>query len=830
MLGIIGNLFLLLAFVGSVISLVAYYRSTRVGSESAVWLRTGRLSWAAATVVIFASAIFLWVAIFTHQFQYHYVWSNTSMSLSWYYLLSSFWAGQEGSFLLWIMYTSLIGFAIMAWNKDYESHVMTVIGLCQVFMISMIVGLKLGFFTLGSSPFVTLAERFPDAQFLQAGGVPPDGQGLNELLQNIWMAIHPPTMFSGFAAMIVPFAFAVTGLWTRRYTEWVRPALPWALYGNLILMSGILMGGYWAYVTLSFGGYWAWDPVENSSLVPWLVGVAGIHAMVAQKRSGTNHKAAIILNIVAFMLVVYSTFLTRSGILGDISVHSFVDLGLYNQLLLWILSMGVVGFGAFAYRYKELPTPKREAYLLSREFLIFTGAMLLCAMAAVIILGTSTPIIGRIFLDSPSGVPIEFYNKWTLPIAVTTAFVVGLGQLFWWTKMSVESVNRVLVRPLAAAVISTAMVLILTPFAEGTVRPEAIAQAGPEMIEAGVGASIGHLWSVYGTSILLLLLLFASFFAFYGNLIVLWRVGRGNAKLAGGAITHVGFAVMLFGILTSSGFTNALSDQSGPVRRADGTIGERQNFVIERGQTLPVEGYSVRYAGTEMTKEGHPAYLIEFADASGRSFTARAVSFKGNNDQWIQHPYVKSWFEKDLFVAVSPKEMFGESEEEEAAGTIGLSRGQTIDLSDTYAITFQEFEMDAANAHGAQNAQISVAARLSVTNKMSGESRDVEPVYIILEDRSQHFEPAEIADWGLTIAFTGMSVDTGQIAVTVQGGDLPSAQPQDWVLVQAYEKPFINLLWFGSFIMLGGFGIAMARRISEQKEAEKREKERNQEA
>src|SRR5690625_480192 len=156
------------------------------------------------------------------------------------------------------------------------------------------------------------------------------------------MAIHPPMLFVGFAAMVVPFAFAVTALWKRQYTQWVRAALPWTIFAVLVLGVGIALGGYWAYITLSFGGYWAWDPVENSSLVPWLVGVAAFHAMIIQKKSGQGHKAALIFSILAYMLVIYSTFLTRSGILGDVSVHSFVDLGLHNQLLIWILVLGIM--------------------------------------------------------------------------------------------------------------------------------------------------------------------------------------------------------------------------------------------------------------------------------------------------------------------------------------------------------------------------------------------------------------------------------------------------------------------------------------------------------
>ncbi|MEM6336221.1 MAG: cytochrome c biogenesis protein CcsA, partial [Bacteroidota bacterium] len=467
MVGILGNVLILGSFVLCIGTVFAYYRATndqRAGVESN-WLRLGRLGWTLSTTMLFGASGLLWYLLFTHDFSYYYVWKNTSLDLPPYYLISSLWAGQEGSFMVWMMFTGLTGWGVIKYGRHLEAPSMAVIAFCQMFMISMIVGLQFGSVPIGSDPFKLLTTHFPDAPFLQNGGTPPDGNGLNDLLKNPWMAIHPPTMFIGFALMIVPFAYAIAGLWTRDYSSWVKPALPWALFSAMMLGSGLLMGGYWAYVTLSFGGYWAWDPVENSSLVPWLIGVAAIHTMLAQKRSGQSYKASILLNIIAYMLVVYSTFLTRSGILGDISVHSFVDLGLNNQLLLWILSMGAIGFGLYIKRYKELPTPKKEPALLSREFMIFSGAMLLCAISLVIILGTSAPIFGRIFRDNPSGVPIEFYNKWSLPITAVIAFLIGLGQLFWWNRMKVENVNKVLLWPLVASVAGTVLILVVTPFA-----------------------------------------------------------------------------------------------------------------------------------------------------------------------------------------------------------------------------------------------------------------------------------------------------------------------------------------------------------------------------
>ncbi|MDX1547383.1 MAG: cytochrome c biogenesis protein CcsA, partial [Rhodothermales bacterium] len=636
MLGTVGQLLILLAFVATGLAGFAFFRAARdagrLTTDPVDWARIGRLAWIAMT----AAAVLAWgilvYLIATHQFQYAYVYQQSSRDLPVYYLFSASWAGQEGSFLLWILLTAFVGLSLIKWaDRDYRAPVMAVVAFCQFFLWSMIVGLQFGGLKIGASPFASLAEAFPEAPIFQANPdfVPADGTGLNDLLQNYWMVIHPPTLFVGFSTMIVPFAFAIAALWKRRYTEWVRPALPWTLFSVMILGVGIAMGGYWAYETLSFGGYWAWDPVENSSFVPWLIGVAAIHMMLIQKKSGHGHKAALFLNILAYMLVIYSTFLTRSGILGDISVHSFVDLGLYNQLLLWILAMGVLGFGLFAVRYRALPTPTKEPYWLSREMMIFAGAMLLCAIGAVVLLGTSAPIFGRVFRDNPASVPIAFYNKWSLPLTIGFVFLAGLGQVFWWNKMSVENVNRVLIKPMALAVASTLAVLVLTPFVELSVQPEV---AAPVAQAAGLGGLSGF-WGSYGAGLLLLLLLFVAFFAFYGNGLVLWRIARGNPKMAGGALAHVGLALTILGIISSGAFSDALTDAA-PAE-------ERENFVLERGEPRTVEGYRIEYTGAVPAERGRTRYVLHFTDPAGRDFTVRPVVYKSNKDQWIQHPEVK---------------------------------------------------------------------------------------------------------------------------------------------------------------------------------------------
>lgn len=476
------------------------------------------------------------------------------------------------------------------------------------------------------------------------------------------------------------------------------------------------------------------------------------------------------------------------------SVHSFVDLGLHNQLLLWILSMGVLGFGLFAYRYRDLPRPDREPYYLSREFMIFSGAMLICAIAAVVILGTSAPIFGRIFRDNPAAVPIEFYNKWTLPLSVGFMFLAGLGQLFWWNKMSVESVNRVLLKPIALSVAATLLILIFTPFVQETVN------LNPEPVTM-VEASVTGFWSMYGQGLLMLLLLFVSFFALFGNGIVLWRVARGNLRMAGGAMAHVGLALTLLGIIASGAFSNPLAPPEPG----------RENFIAERNKPVMVEGYTVTYAGQETTAEGRPRYVLNFEDQQGRSFTVKPVAYKSNKDQWIQHPDLKMYMEKDIFVAVSPSVMFEEQGVRD--DEFSLQRGQTtaIGTNNEFHVLFKSFDADPSAMLSDTSDTLRVGAVLDVTNTQTGETRELRPVYLLRKSNGQvSFIPARAEDWNLTLTFQRMNVNTGEIVLGVEG---VRVMPEDWLVVQAYEKPFINILWIGIIIMTGGFGLAFARRM-----------------
>ncbi|MEB2355980.1 MAG: cytochrome c biogenesis protein CcsA, partial [Ignavibacteriales bacterium] len=436
----IGSIFLSAALVFSVIAMVMYFLSFRGYKNT---LNFARYSYHGMAIFVIAASAFLWYAILTHQYQYKYIFSYSNNSLTTGLLFSSFWGGQEGSFMLWLLLTSIIGIILQSYSSkrgDLEPRVMAVFTLATSFLLVMVSPwFKNPFEYIWMTPIFIDAKSinpqyfnlsflqnyiFTDQQSnttyiqmskelyaaLSQAGVSvnqfiADGKGLNPQLLNYWMQIHPPMLFIGFAMATVPFSFAIAALMKNEYRDWVNQSLPWMLAGVAILGLGIMIGGYWAYEMLGWGGYWAWDPVENSSLIPWLIGVAAIHTMLVQKRSlkstngvGRYAKTNLILSILTYIFVLYSTFLTRSGVLGDASVHSFVDPGnlVYFFLVIFITTFILIGFGGIVYRWKYLEDKTvYDESLLSRELSLFTAAIVLVASAIIVLGGTSAPLFGQ---------------------------------------------------------------------------------------------------------------------------------------------------------------------------------------------------------------------------------------------------------------------------------------------------------------------------------------------------------------------------------------------------------------------------------------------------
>jgi cytochrome c-type biogenesis protein CcmF len=269
-MAVLGNAMLIAALISAVLSAGSYYRSALRRSTSPV---RPRLLLFASTLFVVIASLGLLDLIVTHDYSAGYVYSYSDNSLSLHFLISSFYAGQEGSFLFWALCSGIIAILLCRYTnkRGIESPVMAVFMTVEAFLILLVVV---------RSPFRTVWEMFPGAP----PSAPPDGRGLNPLLQNFWMVIHPPVLFIGFAAMAVPFSMAAAGLWKKASSMLPDHAFPWVLASVAILGLGIMLGAYWAYGVLGWGGYWGWDPVENSSLVPWLTGVGLLHTLLAQDR------------------------------------------------------------------------------------------------------------------------------------------------------------------------------------------------------------------------------------------------------------------------------------------------------------------------------------------------------------------------------------------------------------------------------------------------------------------------------------------------------------------------------------------------------------------
>ncbi|MEL6277135.1 MAG: cytochrome c biogenesis protein CcsA, partial [Bacteroidota bacterium] len=297
----LGHFAILLSFTAALLSTISYSIATHCRHQPIVsrsWGKLGRVSFVTHGLAVFTAIGTIFFVMLSKYYEFQYVQAHVSDELEPRYVFSAFWEGQEGSFLLWMFWHVVLGGVLLLTAKKWERPVMAVVSSVQLVIGSMLLGVYIGSgdtaLKLGSNPLLLLREVFDAPIFAQADYVEllaERAQGLNPSLQNYWMTIHPPTLFLGFASTIVPFAFAIAGLWTKEHKEWLRPALRWSLFSAAILGTGILMGGAWAYEALNFGGYWAWDPVENTSLVPWIILVAGIHTNLIARATGQAIKA-----------------------------------------------------------------------------------------------------------------------------------------------------------------------------------------------------------------------------------------------------------------------------------------------------------------------------------------------------------------------------------------------------------------------------------------------------------------------------------------------------------------------------------------------------------
>lgn len=641
--GRIGHFGILLSFIGALTALVAYFFATqrRNTEETSAWLKIGRFSFGAHAVGILLIVSTFFYILTNNYFEYHYVWANTSEDLPFEYIFSAFWKDQEGSFMLWMFWHMVLGGVLIWKSGKWEAPVLTSIALAQVFISSMILGVYLGIgetpFKLGSNPFLLLRDVMEAPIFAQADYLTMiEGKGLNPLLQNYWMTIHPPTLFLGFASTIVPFAFAVAGLWTKEYKAWLQPAMPWALFSATILGLGILMGGAWAYEALNFGGYWAWDPVENSSLVPWILLIAGVHTHLIARATGQSIKSTMLFYMLTFVMILYSTYLTRSGILGDTSVHAFTELGLDEQLLLFIFSFLGIGLFLLFKNRKQIPTPKKEETTSSKEFWMFIGSLVLLLSAAMLTAATSLPIFNKFmtaFNESFEPItiknPITYYNQQQIWIGILMGLFSGAAQFFRFREINWKN--------------------HLKKFATHTLIGVSVAGA----------LTAAMLFWIKPTNWQHPILLFAGLFTIVTNLDYLFAFAKTNLKAAGSALSHIGFGLMIIGVMATGLNQHHISKNELVMKDLLDDERAGKNIILYKDYPMYMSGYEVTYQFDTLINHER-FYHIDFNKLDEKGNTQETFTLTPNvlYDQEFSkvaavNPSTKHYLARDIFTHIT---------------------------------------------------------------------------------------------------------------------------------------------------------------------------------
>jgi len=438
----IGYAVLFLALLASVFSAIAYIFGVR--KRHPVLIKSARFSLFITFGLVSASASVLLISLLTHNFQIEYVASYTSRDLHPIYLVSAFWAGNDGSLLFWAWLLSLFVTILVLQRRNRSTETIpyayAIIMLTEAFFLILL---------------LSVSNPFHEFSFLHT-----EGSGLNPILENPGMIFHPPTLLAGYAGLAIPFALAISALMTRKFNDgWIIIARKWTLLSWLLLGIGNIIGAWWAYVELGWGGYWAWDPVENAGLMPWLVGTAFLHSIMIQKRKGMFKVWNMVLIILAFNLSIFGTFLTRSGILS--SVHTFGETSLGPFFLVFIGITFLGSMGLLYYRRKDIKGKAEIKSLISREGTLQLNNLLLVGAALVIFAGTVFPAISEAVRGVKISMGESFFNQTNGPIFLAIILLVGVCTLIGWQWTSIKKLIRSSLWPLAAALILGTCLFVL---------------------------------------------------------------------------------------------------------------------------------------------------------------------------------------------------------------------------------------------------------------------------------------------------------------------------------------------------------------------------------
>jgi cytochrome c-type biogenesis protein CcmF len=800
--GQIGHFFVLLAFIASLISTIAYFKASRTEnpSDKNSWLRYARGAFITQVISILSIFGIIFFICSNHYFEYLYAYKHASKELEAKYLLACVWEGQEGSFLLWSIWHSILGIILIFRSKKWEASVMTVISFAQIFLALMLLGLYFGGIRIGSNPFVLTRNELEGPIFSQPNYLSfiKDGVGLNVLLRNYWMVIHPPVLFLGFASTLVPLAYAYGGLQSKKFGEWVKPALPWALASACVLGIGIMMGGKWAYESLSFGGYWAWDPVENASLVPWLILISGLHCMAIYNATGNSLKASFIFVILTNAFVLYSTFLTRTGILGDTSVHSFTEAGMAMNVLigLFVLGIPLPMLILFFKNSKQMPAVYKEEDISSREFWMFIGSLVIFLSALFIIAVTSVPVYNKIFntnIADPQD--REFtYNKVMVLVAVIIGLLTAVSQYFKYKQTDKKYFLKKIAIPFGAALTITILLAVFYPI---------------EYFKKGAG----FLGAIY-------LAIFATIFSALANAGYLWSVLKGNLKAGGAAIAHTGFALMITGMLISSGNKKVISDNRLTglyVPFAEDPDGKHtedplENLTLIKMVPTRMANYVVTFTGdSSAVKEKNRSFyklMVQKKNGDGKvseNFELTPDVYKMKDNNLSSNPDIKHYLFHDVFTYISSIADRNSVQDTAQFKMHEVKIHDSIFYSKGYMVLNEILKNPDNERFHFKPTDTALVADITVYSKDST-SYKAYPL-LSINNFEVNYKDDTVFAKNLYLKLAGITQD-GKFKIAVKESDIPA----DFLTLKAYVFPYINLVWLGLIIMAAGFVVSMSRR------------------
>jgi len=772
--GILGKAFIIAAMMTAFASFLFYLIGNRKGNVRLIL--AGRLSYYAHFLLIVLSGAVLFYLLFHGYWEYDYVWKHTASYLPTKFIISAFWAGQEGSFLLWVFLQALLGLILLFTAKKWETYVMPVLAFGQFMLTTMVWGAKPWGLVIGKSPFELMRNEaantgvafFNDPNYLSQI---TDGNGINPLLENIWMVTHPPLLFLGYAAAIIPFAYAIASLWKGEYKEWLKPAFPWIIVSLATLGGGILLGGAWAYESLTFGGFWAWDPVENASLIPWLVILAAMHMMILNKKRNHSYGLTYIFIVLGFVLVIYASYLTRSGVLGETSAHAFGNNGLAAQMVVIMLITLGVSLALYFKNFKRFPKAQNDDFL-SRETWMFLGSVVLMLSAFQIFITTSIPVINKLF-GTEMAPPLErvaFYNKWQLPFAIFVAFTMAISLLLKYGKNNPKSFFKRISIPIAASIV----LFIL------------------------------EIWWFQIQGLGMLMFLFSINLALTASVDYLLR-HKLNPYNFSNSISHLGFGIMFLGILVAFSTSKVISTNTSHYDLG-GSEMNRENQLLIKGEVKDLGSYFVRYS--EMHREqNHLYYTLEFmtktADGNLKKEFDLHPSINVNSRMGnVYDPDTHHAFSKDVYTFISYADIKADMDNQEHKQGIEheIGMGDSLNIGKLRVFLDSIYTRNTTTKIDINNLEI--VAQLRIVNEFN-QVKKAEISYIVKNGALSH-QDFTLED-GLIFKFINISNTSKKIIMRVD------EKRFNYIVVKTTVFPYISVMWIGVLIMFFGLGISFYR-------------------